>query len=69
MDLSRQYAEARDAQDPIGHFRARFHIPDEHLVYFDGNSLGRLPLTTRDRLRDAIDSTGSYPESIANWSR
>ncbi|MDG6108219.1 kynureninase [Dactylosporangium aurantiacum] len=55
MDLSRQYAEARDAQDPIGHFRARFHIPDGHLVYFDGNSLGRLPLATRDRLLDAIE--------------
>ncbi|MEV4138142.1 hypothetical protein AB0J72_38960 [Dactylosporangium sp. NPDC049742] len=32
MDLSRQYAETRDAQDPIGHFRTRFHIADEQLV-------------------------------------
>lgn len=66
MDLSRQYAETRDAQDPIGHFRARFHIPDEHLVYFDGNSLGRLPLTTRDRLRDAIDREWGG-ELIRGW--
>jgi kynureninase len=55
MDLSRQYAETLDAQDPIGHFRARFHISDEDLVYLDGNSLGRLPLATRDRLRAALD--------------
>ncbi|MFC5007023.1 kynureninase [Dactylosporangium cerinum] len=66
MDLSRQYAETRDAQDPIGHFRTRFHIPDERLVYFDGNSLGRLPLTTRDRLHDAIDREWGG-ELIRGW--
>ena len=68
MDLSRQYAETRDAQDPIGHFRTRFHIADEQLVYFDGNSLGRLPLTTRDRLRDAIDQEWGG-ELVRGWDR
>ncbi|MEV0569656.1 kynureninase [Dactylosporangium sp. NPDC050588] len=68
MDLSRQYAETRDAQDPIGHFRARFHIADEQLVYFDGNSLGRLPLTTRDRLRDAVDREWGG-ELVRGWDR
>ena len=66
MDVSRQYAETRDAQDPIGRFRARFHIPDEHLVYFDGNSLGRLPLATRDRLLDAIEREWGG-ELIRGW--
>lgn len=68
MDLSRRYAETRDAQDPIGHFRTRFHIPDERLVYLDGNSLGRLPLTTRDRLRDAIEQEWGG-ELIRGWDR
>jgi kynureninase len=66
MDLSRQYAETLDAQDPIGHFRARFHIPDESLVYFDGNSLGRLPLATRERLRDVIDREWGH-DLIRGW--
>jgi kynureninase len=66
MDLTRQFAETLDARDPIGPFRARFHIPDERLVYFDGNSLGRLPLTTRDRLRDAVDREWGG-ELIRGW--
>ena len=66
MDLSRQYAETLDGQDQIGHFRARFHIPDETLLYFDGNSLGRLPLATRERLRDAIDREWGH-ELIRGW--
>ncbi|WP_433610401.1 kynureninase [Dactylosporangium sp. CA-139114] len=66
MDLSRQYAESLDAQDPIGHFRAQFYIPDTALVYFDGNSLGRLPLATRERLRDAIDREWGH-DLIRGW--
>ncbi|GAA2390841.1 kynureninase [Dactylosporangium salmoneum] len=66
MDLSRQYAETLDAQDPIGHYRARFYIPDTELVYFDGNSLGRLPLATRERLREAIDREWGH-DLIRGW--
>ncbi|WP_426507614.1 kynureninase [Dactylosporangium sp. McL0621] len=66
MDLSRQHAESLDAHDPIGHFRARFYIPDSELVYFDGNSLGRLPLATRERLRDAIDREWGH-DLIRGW--
>ncbi len=43
---SRTRAEQLDAADPLGPFRTRFAIPDETLVYLDGNSLGRLPLAT-----------------------
>src|SRR3954452_9871361 len=66
MDLTRQYAQTLDARDPIGHFRARFYIPDEQLIYFDGNSLGRLPLATRERLRDAIDREWGH-DLIRGW--
>ena len=41
-DSSREAAAALDAADPLGPLRARF-ITDDHLVYLDGNSLGRLP--------------------------
>ena len=49
-DLSRSAAEALDAADPLAGFRERFAIADEHLLYLDGNSLGRMPLATRERV-------------------
>jgi kynureninase len=39
-----------DAADPLGHFRDRFVIDDDLVAYLDGNSLGRLPHSTVDRL-------------------
>ncbi|GAA3450403.1 kynureninase [Dactylosporangium matsuzakiense] len=66
MDHTRQYAESLDTQDLIGHFRSRFHIPDSDLVYFDGNSLGRLPIATRERLRDAVDREWGH-DLIRGW--
>jgi kynureninase len=44
-------AEALDAADDLAGFRDRFVVPDPSLIYFDGNSLGRLPIATLDRLR------------------
>jgi kynureninase len=48
--VRREAAEALDAADPLAGFRERFAIADEHLIYLDGNSLGRMPLATRERL-------------------
>ena len=48
--LTREAAEALDAADPLAGFRERFAIADEQLIYLDGNSLGRMPLATRERL-------------------
>jgi kynureninase len=39
-----------DAADPLASFRDRFVFADPALVYLDGNSLGRLPRATVDRL-------------------
>lgn len=39
-----------DAADPLATFRERFVLDDDLVAYFDGNSLGRLPVATRDRL-------------------
>jgi kynureninase len=47
--LSRAAAEAADAADPLAAYRDRFVHEDER-IYLDGNSLGRLPVATRDRL-------------------
>jgi kynureninase len=48
-------ALVRDLADPLGRFRERFIIADPGLIYLDGNSLGRLPRATRDRLHRVID--------------
>ncbi|MEN3309234.1 MAG: kynureninase [Micromonosporaceae bacterium] len=48
-------------------FRDRFVIADPDLVYLDGNSLGRLPLATRDRLRAVVDAWGT--ELIGGWGQ
>jgi kynureninase len=38
---SRAAAAERDRADPLANFRAEFLIPDDGIVYMDGNSLGR----------------------------
>ena len=48
--LSRAAAEAADAADPLAGFRDRFVQDAAGVLYLDGNSLGRLPVATRDRL-------------------
>ena len=43
-------ASALDAADPLRRFRDRFVGAETPLVYFDGNSLGRPPVATAERL-------------------
>ncbi len=48
-------ARALDAADPLSAFRDRFVVADPELIYLDGNSLGRLPRATGERLAATID--------------
>jgi len=61
----RAHAEALDAADELSGFRTRFELGDERHVYLDGNSLGRLPLATRERLHAAVEEWGS--ELVTGW--
>ncbi len=54
MDTTRERAETLDAADSLASFRDRFVIDDPDLVYLDGNSLGRLPKATAERLATAV---------------
>jgi kynureninase len=63
--LTRADAEALDAADPLAAFRERFAIADEHLLYLDGNSLGRLPLATRERLATLAGEWGE--RVVTGW--
>ncbi len=58
MALTRGDAQLLDARDPLAPFRERFVIADEHRLYFDGNSLGRLPKAARERLHRQVDEWG-----------
>ncbi len=48
------YAQRLDAADPLAAYRARFAIPESDLLYLDGNSLGRLPLATAERMQQVV---------------
>jgi kynureninase len=64
----RAHAEALDRADELAGFRDRFVLDDPELVYFDGNSLGRLPRATAERLaRTVREEWGG--ELIRAWDR
>jgi kynureninase len=44
-----------DHQDELAAFRDEFFIADPDLIYLDGNSLGRLPRRTVERMRRAVE--------------
>jgi kynureninase len=54
FDTSRDYAEALDAQDELAQFRQDYMIAEPELIYLDGNSLGRLPHQTAERLQEVV---------------
>jgi kynureninase len=65
----RAAAERLDAEDPLAGVRDRFVIDDPHLVYLDGNSLGRLPAATADHLADVVRRQwgGGLVRSWSDW--
>jgi kynureninase len=65
MALTREDAQHLDACDPLAAFRERFVFADEHRLYFDGNSLGRLPKAARERLYRQIDEWGE--RLVSGW--
>ena len=63
--LTREAAQELDERDPLAAFRERFVIEDPERIYLDGNSLGRLPVRTRDRL---VELTAEWGESlVSGW--
>ena len=64
---TRQDCFGRDAADPLGAMRARFSLPDG-VIYLDGNSLGTLPITAADAVRDAVEQQWGR-DLIASWNQ
>lgn len=62
----RQFALDLDARDPLARFRSQFVIGDPNICYLDGNSLGRLPLSTVSAVNSFMtDEWG--PEVVTGW--
>ena len=53
--LDRHAALALDDADPLARWRDEFVVPDDSLVYLDGNSLGMLPRRTVARLNRVMN--------------
>src|SRR5262245_19956523 len=61
----RRRAAALDDADELAEFRDRFDVADPSIVYLDGNSLGRLPKETVERLRQVVE--GEWGDRLI-WS-
>jgi kynureninase len=54
VDLSRDYACKLDEADELASYREKFFFADADMIYMDGNSLGKLPLRTAERVEQII---------------
>lgn len=64
----REYARQLDRQDPLSSFRQRFTLDDPDLIYLDGNSLGKLPKATAQRLQQLIEQEWGQ-QLIRGWNQ
>lgn len=62
-----EYARRLDSEDELARFREAFVIAEPDLIYLDGNSLGRLPRRTVERLAGTVtDEWGR--DLIRGWN-
>ena len=61
------FAQRLDAADELAHFREAFVIADEDQIYLDGNSLGRLPRQTAERLQEVVQTEWGQ-DLVQGWN-
>jgi len=64
---SRADALALDTADPLARYRDQFVITDPDMCYLDGNSLGRLPKATIERINDFLVN-GWAAKVVDGWA-
>ena len=64
---SEAFARSLDERDPLREVPQRFFVADPEVCYLDGNSLGRLPLSTKESVeRFLVEEWGA--ELVGGWS-
>ena len=63
-----EFARQLDNNDALKDFRQRFYIADESTIYLDGNSLGRLPLSTRELIGNVVEKQWGT-NLIESWNK
>ena len=53
---SLSFAKKMDQEDPLKEFRSKFVISNPSEIYLNGNSLGPLPIKTKEKLEDVINN-------------
>jgi len=62
-----EFARHLDQQDQLASFRGAFVFPEPDLIYLDGNSLGRLPGRTVERMRTVVEEEWGR-DLICGWN-
>jgi kynureninase len=67
--ITRDDALVLDRADPLASYRDHFVIPDDSVVYLDGNSLGRTPHATVERVTRVMEHewAGDLIQSWDHW--
>ncbi|MCB0330786.1 MAG: kynureninase [Bdellovibrionales bacterium] len=52
--MNLELARGKDSADPLKEYRGRFFHGDENLIYLNGNSLGRLPMASLERMNQLV---------------
>jgi kynureninase len=68
FESSLDFAQHLDLQDPLASSREQFIITDPNLVYFDGNSLGRMPKAAAERAKEIIEQEWGN-NLIRGWNK
>lgn len=67
MTITRDTCLTLDANDPLKHFRERYHLP-KGKIYLDGNSLGLMAKSVPARVMDAVQRQWAE-DLITSWNR
>lgn len=67
MDNFLKKATELDKRDPLSSFKNRFVIDNDQVIYLDGNSLGRLPKQTKERLNEVVEKQWGH-NLINSWN-
>jgi kynureninase len=62
-----EYARRLDAEDPLASFREAFVLEDPDEIYLLGNSLGRVPKATIERMKTVVEEEWGH-DLIGGWS-